>query len=100
MTEADPKQQKPQQKGNTGFLRVVKAAGYSTQGVKAAWQHESAFRQELTSGIVLLPLAYWLGVGLDGGLTWAWAGGVIEVALLSGTLIWRFRTGAWKQIVI
>ena len=50
--------------------------------------------------LVFLPLAYWLGVVLEGGLTWAWAGGVIEVALLSGTLIWRFRTGAWKQIVI
>jgi diacylglycerol kinase (ATP) len=56
----DEQDQKPQQKGNTGFLRVVKAAGYSTQGLKAAWQHESAFRQELSSGIVLVPLAYWL----------------------------------------
>jgi diacylglycerol kinase (ATP) len=56
----DPQEQKPLQKGNTGFLRVVRAAGYSNQGLKAAWQYESAFRQELTSGIVLLPLAYWL----------------------------------------
>ena len=58
MTEAQD--QKPPQKGNTGFLRVIKAAGYSSEGLKAAWQHESAFRQELTSGIVLLPLAWWL----------------------------------------
>ena len=56
----DAQDQKPPQKGNTGFLRVIKAAGYSTEGVKAAWQHESAFRQELTTGIVLLPLAWWL----------------------------------------
>ena len=60
MSEPDPQEQKPPQKGNTGFLRVVKAAGYSTAGIKAAWQHESAFRKELTSGIVLLPLAVWL----------------------------------------
>ena len=60
MTDADTQEQKPPQKGNTGFLRVVKAAGYSTAGLKAAWQHESAFRQELSTGIVLLPLAYWL----------------------------------------
>ena len=56
----DAQDQKPPQKGNTGFLRVIKAAGYSTEGVKAAWQHESAFRQELTTGIMLLPLAWWL----------------------------------------
>ena len=50
--------------------------------------------------LLFLPLAYWLGVVLEGGLTWAWAAGVVEVALLSSTLIWRFRTGAWKHIVI
>ena len=50
--------------------------------------------------LLFLPLAYWLGIVLEGGLTWAWAAGVVEVALLSSTLIWRFRTGAWKHIVI
>ena len=45
---------------NTGLTRVWKASIYSIQGLKAAWQHESAFRQELTTGIVLLPLAWWL----------------------------------------
>ena len=50
--------------------------------------------------LVFLPLAYWMGIVLEGGLTWAWAAGVIEVLLLSMTLIWRFRTGAWRHIVI
>lgn len=30
----------------TGMTRIVKAAGYSLQGLKQAWQHEAAFRQE------------------------------------------------------
>ncbi len=52
--------QKPLQKGNTGMLRVIKAAGYSMDGLKAAWHHESAFRQELTLAIALIPFAWWL----------------------------------------
>jgi len=87
MTEADPKQQKPQQKGNTGFLRVVKAAGYSTQGVKAAWQHESAFRQELTSGIVLLPLAYWLAETWLQLLLMIWACALVLITELLNSAI-------------
>lgn len=42
---------------NTGITRVIKAAGYSSKGLRAAWQHESAFRQECFVGIVLLPCA-------------------------------------------
>ncbi len=73
MTDAQAQDQKPPQKGNTGFLRVVKAAGYSTAGLKAAWQHESAFRQELTSGVVLLPLAWWLAESWIQLLLMIWA---------------------------
>ena len=50
--------------------------------------------------LVFLPLAYWMGIVLEGGLSWAWAAGVIEVSLLSMALIWRFRSGAWRHIVI
>ena len=49
---------------------------------------------------LFLPLAWVLGVALEGGLTWAWAGGVVYVALLAGALVWRFRSGAWKAIRI
>ena len=34
-------------KGRTGIDRVIRATGYSAQGMHAAYQHESAFRQEL-----------------------------------------------------
>lgn len=47
--------------GYTGFKRVVKATQFSWQGFKAAWQNESAFRQECVLGLLLLPLAFLLG---------------------------------------
>lgn len=48
-------------KGRTGLGRVVRAAGYSMEGLRAAYRHESAFRQELWLAVVLLPLALWIG---------------------------------------
>ena len=41
--------------------RIVRAAGYSVAGLKAAWRGESAFRQELALCVVLAPLGLWLG---------------------------------------
>lgn len=62
-------------KGRTGIDRVVHAAGYSLQGLRSAYRHESAFRQELWLAALLLPLALWLGRG--------W----VEVALLAGSVV-------------
>jgi len=45
---------------NTGVIRVWKATIYSLQGLKAAWKHESAFRQECVLGIILLPISFWI----------------------------------------
>jgi diacylglycerol kinase (ATP) len=50
--------------GYTGFRHVIAAAGYSARGLRAAWQHESAFRQECILGILMLPLAFLLGENL------------------------------------
>ena len=41
----------------TGFTRIINAAGYSWLGFKAAYKHESAFRQELALFAVLTPVA-------------------------------------------
>ncbi|SHJ17085.1 diacylglycerol kinase (ATP) [Malonomonas rubra DSM 5091] len=49
-------------KGNTGIKRIVLAAGYSAQGLKAAFVNEAAFRQEVLLAVVLIPLACWLDV--------------------------------------
>lgn len=46
----------------TGFLRIIKAAGYSWQGLRAAWQHEAAFRQEAIAALVAVAIACWLNV--------------------------------------
>jgi len=47
--------------GKTGFARIIAAAGYSWLGLKAAYQHEAAFRQELFLAILLIPLAFFVG---------------------------------------
>lgn len=46
---------------DTGLRHLIKAAGYSLSGLKAAWQHESAFRQEAALIAVLVPIGLWLG---------------------------------------
>lgn len=61
-------------KGRTGFDRLVRAAGYSLSGLKAAYRGESAFRQETWAAVLLLPAAFWLG------RSW------VEVAALGGTV--------------
>jgi diacylglycerol kinase (ATP) len=47
--------------GNTGLTRLIKATGYSWAGLKAAFKHEAAFRQELLLCLALMPLGIWLG---------------------------------------
>ena len=46
----------------TGIQRIVNAAGYSWQGLRAAWQHEAAFRQEAIAALVAIVVACWLDV--------------------------------------
>ena len=62
-------------RGDNEFARIVKATGYSWQGLRAAWRHEAAFRQEVRLCALLLPLGLYLG---DGG---------IEKALLVGSAL-------------
>jgi diacylglycerol kinase (ATP) len=62
-------------KGRTGLERVIRATGYSIEGLKTAYRGESAFRQETWLAVFLLPAALWLG------RTW------IETALLAGSVL-------------
>lgn len=48
-------------KGKTGLRRLLNAFSYSMAGIKAAYQNEDAFRQEVIMAIVLIPLAFYLG---------------------------------------
>jgi diacylglycerol kinase (ATP) len=44
-----------------GWRRVVNATRYSLAGLRYAWGHESAFRQELILALLMAPAALWLG---------------------------------------
>lgn len=48
-------------KGKTGLRRVWNAFHYSIDGLRAAYLHEDAFRQEIWLTLVAIPLALWLG---------------------------------------
>ena len=62
-------------KGRTGLDRVIRATGYSFEGLKTAYLGESAFRQETWLAVVLIPSAFWVG------RTW------VEVGLLIGAVL-------------
>ena len=61
--------------GNKGLVRIIKATGYSWQGLLAAWRLEAAFRQEIILALVMVPLGLYLGA--DG----------VERALLVGSVL-------------
>ncbi|QEY25045.1 diacylglycerol kinase [Neisseria animalis] len=50
-------------KGKTGIQRIINAFGYSIDGLKAAFRHESAFRQLLILHIVLIAAAFIFSFG-------------------------------------
>ena len=51
-------------KGQRGLRRVLNATGYSIDGLRAAWQHEDAFRQELILAAIMILIAALLPVTL------------------------------------
>lgn len=44
--------------GRTGLRRLIDATGYSIRGIRACWQNEAAFRQEVLLLVVLFPLSF------------------------------------------
>lgn len=62
-------------KGKTGLRRLINATRYSADGLRAAFRHEDAFRQEVVASLLLVPLALWLG---HSG---------VERALMTGSLL-------------
>ena len=46
----------------TGLTRIIKAAGYSWKGLRAAWINEAAFRQEGVAVLLAVVIACWLDV--------------------------------------
>ena len=64
--QMDSSQIESPHKGKTGLRRIWNAMFYSIEGLKAAFRHEDAFRQEVLLAVLLIPLALFLpasGVG-------------------------------------
>ena len=56
-------------KSKTGLRRIINATGYSLAGLRDAYEHEHAFRQECLLALVLVPIALFLPVsGLERAL--------------------------------
>ena len=73
--------------GYTGLTRIIKATGYSWQGLRAAWQNESAFRQEVTLCLIMLPLAFVVGqTMMETALLIALLGVVLITELLNSAI--------------
>lgn len=60
MDSGQSKQLESPHKGKTGLRRVWNALFYSFEGLKAAYRHEDAFRQEILLAAVLIPAACFL----------------------------------------
>jgi MATE family multidrug resistance protein len=56
--------------------------------------------QTLLAWTVFVPGAWLFGVHWGHGLTGAYLGGTLYVALLAGGLLWRFASGKWRGIAI
>lgn len=50
-------------KGKTGLQRIWNAFLYSLEGLRAAFRHEDAFRQEVLAAALLIPAAFFLPAG-------------------------------------
>lgn len=50
---------------STGLIRIIKAAGYSAKGIRAVWQNEAAFRQEVIVAILAIIIAFSLDFGMS-----------------------------------
>ena len=74
-------------KGKTGLRRIWNALFYSFDGLKAAYRHEDAFRQEVWLALVLIPLALFLPVsGMGKALMMASVLMVLIVELLNSAI--------------
>ncbi|OCQ53477.1 Diacylglycerol kinase [Photorhabdus australis subsp. thailandensis] len=60
---------------SVGLTRIIKATRYSVKGIKAAWQNEAAFREEIIVAVLAVMVAFYLDIS------------VIERILLIGSVM-------------
>jgi diacylglycerol kinase (ATP) len=46
--------------GKSGLTRIIEAAGHSIRGLRACWQYETAFRQDVILSLILLALSFFV----------------------------------------
>lgn len=74
-------------KSRGGLMRILHAAGYSLAGLRAAWRHEAAFRQEVAIGLPLIALGVWLApdrwraLALVGSIVLVWVVELLNSAI-------------------
>ena len=74
-------------KGKTGLKRVWNAFFYSMEGLRAAFRHEDAFRQEVFLAVLLIPAAMFMpAAGSDKALMIASVLLVLIVELLNSAV--------------
>jgi len=74
-----------------GVKRVINAFGYSMKGLKAAFKHEAAFRQELLITLIAFPAAYWLAD--------SWLEGLLLMSVIWLILIVELINSAIEAVV-
>lgn len=65
-TSARPPGERSGHKGKTGLRRIWNALFYSIDGLRAAFRHEDAFRQEVLLAAILIPAALLMPAGGGG----------------------------------
>ena len=84
------------------LFQLCDAIAIISQGaLRGAGDTRWPFAVETALGwLVFVPLAYGLGVTLELGLTGAWSGGLVAIALQAFVLARRFLHGPWESLEI
>jgi len=85
----------------SGFLFFDAASIIVVGALRGAGDTRFPFLYEsVLSWALFLPGAWLLGVWQGGGVLGAWTAGVLYVIVLSGGMLFRFRSGAWRKVAI
>jgi MATE family multidrug resistance protein len=84
------------------FYQLLDATYVISEGsLRGAGDTRWPFMMEMILGWgLLLPVAYFLGVVLEGGLMGAWYGATIYLIVLATMFVRRFHSRAWLKIQI
>lgn len=79
------------------FAGVALVLSHSLQG---AGNTRYVMLVEVVCVAIYLPMVYVLGLRTSLGLVGAWIGEYVYWIMLAVAMVWKFRTGSWKKIVI